>query len=143
MVGSHDFRNFCKIDIEKVSDFERTILKAEVIETGNDDVCYLQIVGQAFLWHQIRCIASILFLVGDKLEPPSIVTELLDVENCPGKPSYPLAPEFPLVLHHCGYSNVDFGHSAQNTWNVYSHLEQQREDLALAEARIRNCQSRV
>jgi hypothetical protein len=79
--------------------------------------------------------------VGDKLEPPPIVTELLDVAKYPGKPSYPLAPEFPLVLHHCGYPNVEFGHSAQNIWNVYSHLEQQREDLVLAEARIRNCQS--
>jgi hypothetical protein len=38
---------------------------------------------------------------------------------------------------------VEFGHSTQNIWNVYSHLEQQREDLVLAEARIRNCQSRL
>jgi hypothetical protein len=143
MVGNHDFRNFCKMDIEKVYNFERKILKAEVVETGNDDVCYLQILGQAFLWHQIRCIASILFLVGEELELPSIVSELLDVVKCPGKPSYPLAPEFPLVLHHCGYPNVEFGHSAQNMWNVYSHLEQQREDLVLAEARIVNCQSRL
>jgi hypothetical protein len=143
MVGRHDFRNFCKMNIEKVHTFERKILKAEVVETGKDDVCYLQISGQAFLWHQIRCIASILFLVGEELEPPSIVGELLDVAKCPGKPSYPLAPEFPLVLHHCGYPNVEFGHSVQNMWNVYSHLERQREDLVLAEARIRNCQSRL
>jgi hypothetical protein len=143
MVGSHDFRNFCKMNIEKVHTFERKILTAEVFETGKDDVCYLQIKGQAFLWHQIRCIASILFLVGEELEPPSIVTELLDVAKYPGKPSYPLASEFPLVLHHCGYPNVELGHSAHNIWNVNSHLERQREDLVLAEARIRNCQSRL
>jgi tRNA pseudouridine38/39 synthase len=141
MVGIHDFRNFCKMDIEKVYNFERKIHNAKVVETGNDDVCYLEILGQAFLWHQIRCIASILFTVGEGQEPPSIVTELLDVVKCPGKPSYPLAPERPLVLHHCGYPNVEFGYSAHNLWHVYSHLEQQWEDLVLAEARIRNCQS--
>jgi tRNA pseudouridine38/39 synthase len=149
MVGTHDFRNFCKMDVEKVYNFERKIHSAQVVvvSTGNgssdDDVCYLQILGQAFLWHQIRCIASVLFLIGQGVEQPSVVTELLDVDKYPGKPSYPLALERPLVLHDCGYPNLDFGCSAQNIWNVYSHLEQQLEELVLSVARIRNCQSRL
>lgn len=139
MVGKHDFRNFCKMDVEKVYNFERTIYSAELIECPEGGVCYLQFLGQAFLWHQIRCIASIVFLVGQGLEEPSVVKELLNVEEHPGKPGYPLAAEQPLVLHHCGYPNLQMGHSAQNLWSVSCQLEQQWEELVLAAARVRNC----
>jgi tRNA pseudouridine38/39 synthase len=139
LVGKHDFRNFCKMDVEKVYNFERIIHSAQVIQLKEYGVCYLQIVGQAFLWHQIRCIAHILFLVGQGLESPDIVTELLNVENLPGKPSYPLAPERPLVLHNCGYPNLRVGYSVQNVWSVSCQLEQQWEELILAAARVRNC----
>ena len=69
MIGTHDFRNFCKMDVEKVYNFVRTIHTADiVIEAStfqNDvDICFLHIVGQAFLWHQIRCIVHVLFLIG-------------------------------------------------------------------------------
>ena len=38
-------------------------------------VCLL--VGKAYLWHQIRCIVSILFLVGEGREEPEVISELL------------------------------------------------------------------
>lgn len=44
---------------------------------------YLEIVGHAFLWHQIRCIMAVLVLIGQGNEDPSIITELLDVERNP------------------------------------------------------------
>lgn len=144
MVGKHDFRNFCKMDVEKVYNFERIIHAAEIVECPDDpNVCYLQIHGQAFLWHQIRCIASILFLIGQGLEEPSVVKELLNVEEHPGKPGYPLAAEKPLVLHHCGYPNLQMGHSAQNLWSLTCQMERQWEDLVLAAARVRNCIERM
>ena len=139
LVGKHDFRNFCKMDVEKVYNFERKIHSAELTECPEDGVCYFQIIGQAFLWHQIRCIASILFLVGQGLEEPSVVKELLNVEEHPGKPGYPLAAERPLVLHHCGYPNLQMGHSAQNLWSLSCQMEQRWEDLVLGAARVRNC----
>jgi tRNA pseudouridine38/39 synthase len=139
LVGQHDFRNFCKMDVEKVCNFERKIHSARLIKLAEHSVCYIQIVGQAFLWHQIRCIASILFLVGRGLEQVSIVNELLDVRRHPGKPSYALAPERPLVLHDCGYPNLQFGHSANNLWTVTCQLEQRWQELILAAARVRNC----
>ena len=145
LVGTHDFRNFCKMDVEKVYNFERLIYSAELKQVSpppNDSgrsIWFIQIVGQAFLWHQIRCIVSILFMIGKKLEPPSVITELFDIKRFPGKPSYQLAPEFPLVLHDCGYPNLRLGHSVQNIWSVCCQLEQQWEELILAGARIRNC----
>jgi tRNA pseudouridine(38-40) synthase len=34
----------------------------------------LYIRGVAFLWHMVRCIMAVLFLVGEKKELPEIVT---------------------------------------------------------------------
>jgi tRNA pseudouridine38/39 synthase len=163
LVGKHDFRNFCKMDVEKVYNFERVIHDAKIFvqkEGSNDYIaieeypqqeesssshqqqqstmCYVQIHGQAFLWHQIRCIMEVLFMIGNRLEDPSIVTQLFNVEKYPGKPAYPLAPEKPLVLTECGYPNLQMGYSVQNIWSVSCQLEQQWEELVLAAARIRN-----
>ena len=159
MVGKHDFRNFCKMDVEKVYNFERIIHDAKIIKVqpaengfaiatalessstippSSHQMCYAEIHGQAFLWHQIRCIMEVLFMIGNYLEKPAVITELFDVAKYPGKPAYPLAPEKPLVLHDCGYPNLQIGYSVQNIWNVSCQLEQQWEELILAAARIRN-----
>jgi tRNA pseudouridine38/39 synthase len=137
LVGTHDFRNFCKMDVQKVYNFVRVVHTADIVSV-NTDTSYILIVGQAFLWHQIRCIAHVLFLIGRKLEDPSIVTELLNVDKYPGKPSYPLADERPLVLHDCQYENLTIGYSVPNLWNIVCLQEQQWEDYTLAAARIRS-----
>lgn len=151
------------MDVEKVYNFERVIHDAklmiitkdenssgdevkEVLQShratslnhGDKDLCYVQIHGQAFLWHQIRCIMEVLFMIGNGLEPPAVITELFNIEKYPGKPAYNLAPERPLVLDNCGYPNLQVGYSVQNIWTVSCQLEQQWEDLVLAASRIRN-----
>ena len=142
MVGNHDFRNLCKLNVEEVSNFHRQIHQANIFPVNDDNdtsgIYYFEIVGQAFLWHQIRCIVHVLFLVGKGLEEPEVVQELLDVQKHPGKPSYPLADEKPLVLHDCAYPNLQFGYTVRNLWMVACHQEQRWEDLVLAAARIRN-----
>ena len=57
--------------------------------------------GSAFLWHQVRHMVSILFLIGQGLEPPSLIDELLDVQKNPCKPHYEMADDAPLVLWDC------------------------------------------
>ncbi|KAF2084265.1 pseudouridine synthase, partial [Saccharata proteae CBS 121410] len=57
--------------------------------------------GTAFLWHQVRHIVAILFLVGQGLEHPTIVKDLLDMEKNPTKPKYEMASDTPLVLWDC------------------------------------------
>lgn len=125
--GEHDFRNFCKIDASKqISNFKRLIREASIVEvpeaasslpyldtpdfrpSGEDSqarpkVYYFHVRGSAFLWHQIRHMIAVLFLVGQRLEKPSIVSELLDIEKYPGKPNYPMASDAPLVLWDCLY----------------------------------------
>ena len=44
---------------------------------------YFLIEGNAFLWHQIRCIMGVLFLIGQRKESPEVISDLLDVEVCP------------------------------------------------------------
>lgn len=65
--------------------------------------------GNAFLWHQVRLMVSILFLVGQGFESPSIVSELLDITKNPRKPSYTMASDAPLVLWDCIFPDLNDG----------------------------------
>ncbi|KAI1754920.1 pseudouridine synthase [Xylaria castorea] len=64
-------------------------------------VYYFHVRGSAFLWHQIRCMVSVLFMVGQGLEDISVIDRLLDVASEPRRPGYKLANETPLVLWDC------------------------------------------
>jgi tRNA pseudouridine38/39 synthase len=124
LVGLHDFRNFCKVDATKqITNFERRIFHADIEEiTSLDTPAFLRrgdllplsnhvnpapklfafvVHGSAFLWHQVRHLVAILFLVGQGLEKPSIVRDLLDIQKMPSKPKYEMAKDAPLVLWDC------------------------------------------
>lgn len=132
--GLHDFRNFCKVDAGKqITNFERTIYHASITEhverrsgaeyvreagfhpkekeTEHDSkhprVYTFNLHGSAFLWHQVRHIVAILFAVGQGLEKPSVVSELLDVDTNPRRPLYEMATETPLVLWNCVFRDDD------------------------------------
>ena len=68
--------------------FDRRIMDIQ-IEAIDDEkmdsysMIRLKLIGQAFLWHQVRCIVAILFLVGQGKEDTTIIKELLDVERNP------------------------------------------------------------
>jgi tRNA pseudouridine38/39 synthase len=124
LLGSHDFRNMCKIDGSKqLTEFKRRIYHASVdficnlpqpsltqppngavSNDGQVSLYAFRIRGSAFLWHQVRCMVAILFLVGQGLEMPSLVRELLDIEKIPAKPLYEMASDRPLVLWDCKFS---------------------------------------
>ncbi|WWC88978.1 tRNA pseudouridine(38-40) synthase [Kwoniella dendrophila CBS 6074] len=61
------------------------------------------LIGTAFLWHQVRHIISVLFLIGMELEKPEIIKDLLNVEKYPSKPLYTMGDPLPLTLFECGY----------------------------------------
>ncbi|KAF7586578.1 hypothetical protein BBP40_008652 [Aspergillus hancockii] len=65
--------------------------------------------GSAFLWHQVRHMVGILFLVGQGLEPPTIVRDLLDITQNPRKPTYEMASDAPLVLWNCVFPDEQSG----------------------------------
>ncbi|KAI1339915.1 pseudouridine synthase [Xylariaceae sp. FL0016] len=124
--GLHDFRNFCKIDTTKnIANFQRRMFESDIVEVKDAETAlpyldreefrptglgahqkhpklyYFHVRGSAFLWHQIRCMVSVLFTVGQGLEDPSIIDKLLDVEAEPRRPAYVLADDAPLVLWDC------------------------------------------
>ncbi|KAG9044584.1 hypothetical protein FS837_007902 [Tulasnella sp. UAMH 9824] len=116
LVGNHDFRNFCKIDPSKqVDNYTRRITHATITPVDPSDgsapsgssssspLYVLDLKGTGFLYHQVRHIMAVLFLIGARLEPPSIVDTLLDAQTITRKPVYEMADGLPLVLWDCGY----------------------------------------
>ena len=72
-------------------------------------MCELTVRGKAFLWHQIRCIVSVLFRIGAGKESPEVIKDLLDVEANPRRPQYNMASEIPLNLFHVDFDqNVEW-----------------------------------
>lgn len=144
LVGEHDFRNLCKLDAGKqIERFERTILHASITPLSSSltssptppspsssagtnanglGMYVFDLVGTAFLYHQVRHIMAVLFLIGTGLEHPSLVTRLLHStpespdrnraeemggEVVGGKPEYQMADGLPLMLWDCGYAEGD------------------------------------
>lgn len=142
--GSHDFRNFCKVDPSKqIDNFRRHINSAKLIRVwphSQGPVGYLnlpdfqehhppdldnklnptaesarsppqtephtyalEVHGSGFLWHQVRHMVAILFLIGQGLEKPSLIDDLLDTNKTPQKPVYDMADAAPLVLEDCKF----------------------------------------
>ncbi len=56
----------------------------------------------------MRCMVSVLFMIGRGLERPEVIDYLLDVSRCPRKPEYLMSGEQPLVLHDCGFDRLAF-----------------------------------
>ncbi|GAA6058272.1 hypothetical protein JCM3770_004334 [Rhodotorula araucariae] len=138
LVGEHDFRNFCKVDPPKqLSMHIRTVNSASIdrVEGEGDDMWVLNLRGGAFLYNQVRHIVAVLFLVGARLEPPSIVDALLWTsdrtaatlaahsrgpdedalrEVMDRKPGYQMADDLPLILWQCGFNSSEFSWRTDN-----------------------------
>ena len=144
LIGYHDFRNICKLDVANVTNFKREIFSAEIVcydECSSDptrSVWMLEIKGVAFLWHMVRCIMAVLLMVGEHGEKPEVVKALLNVDSMPSKPTYRMAPEDPLVLHECGYDNMQIYAMPKNLWNLTAHFEALEDRHIVAAMRARN-----
>ena len=147
LIGLHDFRNFSKLDRTKLENnfmrsvqsikiepfvrFDQRQISPEQKDAANHgwfapEMILLEIVGKAYLWHQIRCIVAILFLVGEGKECPQIVTDLLNTDQYPQKPQYALASELPLVLYECDYESVqDWNYDLEAVQDAMGALQDQ------------------
>ncbi|KIK94175.1 hypothetical protein PAXRUDRAFT_828258 [Paxillus rubicundulus Ve08.2h10] len=123
LIGQHDFRNLSKLDPAKqIKDFHRCIMKAEISPVsgeGDNTMYVLDLMGSAFLYHQVRHIMAILFLVGTGLEPPSVISTLMNVDGTESsssrspvpivdrKPEYQMADGLSLMLWDCAFTDSD------------------------------------
>ncbi|XP_076826640.1 tRNA pseudouridine(38/39) synthase [Brachyhypopomus gauderio] len=130
--GTYDFRNLCKMDVGNgVLQFQRTILSASVqpastSHTSDDPhhLYFFQVKGLAFLYHQVRCMMAVLLLIGQKLEVPEVIDQLLDIENNPRKPQYSMAVDYPLVLYECHFEGLCWNSGPEEEKQVLSCLHQ-------------------
>ncbi|KAI8971956.1 pseudouridine synthase [Mycotypha africana] len=154
LVGTHDFRNFCRIDPSKnIANYERKVFSLDINKVhdhSQDDFYEVQLKGSAFLWNQVRNIMSIMFLVGQRLESPEIARDLLDLQKYPAKPDYPLADSLPLMLYDCEFDNISWKY-ANDTMvtsrsikmptpvSTYYHLQEHRSSHAIKNILYSTC----
>ena len=120
LLGTHDFRHVCKPDVPAVVNYVRTLTRLDVDEWpvsvggGGDGAApsphpsvapprrftgvVLTVSGNAFLWHQIRCVAALLLMVGRGQEGAAAIGRLVDLAATPRRPQYNPAPPDPLLL---------------------------------------------
>lgn len=123
--GEHDFRNFCKMDPAKnIQSYDRHILSMTVRPVDHTQTTHIgdgtdfyevELKGTAFLWHQVRYMMSVLFLVGQGLEPPETIRDVLDIEKVPSKPDFPMASDLPLVLYDCEFKDIEWFYSFKDS----------------------------
>ena len=162
-IGLHDFRNFCKMDVINVTNYSREIFSSEIrlfskfhsnnnnnsnnsnesnelneLNDSKNDVYVFEVQGIAFLWHMVRCLMSILLLIGNNKENINIITELFNIENNPSKPNYKMAEELPLVLHECGFDNLILKYESKNLWNLMINYNNLLNNYLIGVSRIQN-----
>ncbi|XP_039071363.1 tRNA pseudouridine(38/39) synthase-like isoform X1 [Hibiscus syriacus] len=137
-IGEHDFRNFCKMDAANVHNYRRRITQFEISSSNmrfeGDQLCAIKVKGSAFLWHQVRCIVAVLFMIGQGLESVDVIDVLLDIEKTPRKPQYAMSPEIPLVLQSCEFEDVKFICSSDSGQALRIHLENEGRAYQLQSA---------
>ncbi|RLN51298.1 hypothetical protein BBJ29_003064 [Phytophthora kernoviae] len=153
LIGKHDFRNFCRID-PNCHMYERNVGSFEIVECPGqraDDLSQqmfrCEVFGRAFLWHQVRCMVEVLFLVGSGREEPSIVPRLLDIVQTPRKPQYDMASDLPLVLHECYFAEPEskeeepgprFEYTPLALLQVHAQLSERWEQRCVQAAMVRS-----
>jgi len=73
LVGSHNFTNFARV---RGKNPWRNIL--DITVGKEEDFTYLEVKAESFLWHQVRCIATALFQVGEGEKDETFITSLLE-----------------------------------------------------------------
>ncbi|KAG1761883.1 putative tRNA pseudouridine synthase a family protein, partial [Suillus placidus] len=118
LVSEHDFRNLYELDPAKqITNFCCYVMRPEINPVspesdGDNRVYVFDLVGSAFLYHQVRYMMAVLFLVGTVLEQSSIISNLMNVfpaesDQSPEcqlplmerKPEYQMANALPLMLY--------------------------------------------
>ena len=93
LVGEHDFKSFCSARTQ-VKDTIRTIYSLDVGKS--DEMIYIRISGNGFLYNMVRIIVGTLIKVGLGVYPPEHVKEILEV--CDRNAAGPKAPAKGLTL---------------------------------------------
>ncbi|CAB4068545.1 EPT1 [Lepeophtheirus salmonis] len=145
--GLHQ-KNFCKMDVSNgVLTYIRRMVNVStsVLEPSKEkesspyDLCVLKVEGNAFLWHQIRCIVTVLFHIGQGREEPELIDELLDIEKNPCRPQYGLASEIPLNLFDCSYEGLTWDYNLESLRTCIKGFQELWAEHAIKAQMIKAC----
>lgn len=100
IVGEHDFKSFCSTRTQ-VENTVRTVYSLDVDK--KDDMIYITISGNGFLYNMVRIIVGTLMKVGLSVYPPEHVKEI--IEACDRNVAGPKAPAHGLTLIGIEYEN--------------------------------------
>lgn len=65
--------------------------------------------GSAFLWHQVRCMMAVLFIIGRGEDDETVIDLLFDIEKFSDqRPNYDIAAENGLILSDCGFDDLEW-----------------------------------
>lgn len=98
LVGRHDFRSF-ETDWPNRTSSVRTVL--ELVATRSDDLVWLEVEADGFLYNMVRAIAGTLSWVGIGKRPESWVSDVLRAEKrVEAGPTAPPRGLFLVKVHH-------------------------------------------
>ncbi len=76
LLGAHDFRNLSHINKSHADGSYVRRMDSIEVDGDNKDAPYsllqLRVQASGFLWHQIRCIVTLLYLIGLGKEEPEV-----------------------------------------------------------------------
>ncbi|MFX0050489.1 MAG: hypothetical protein ACFE8U_04265 [Candidatus Hermodarchaeota archaeon] len=116
--GTHNFRNFAKIDPTKKKNTTKDIVISEIFPI-DESIYQIRIASKSFLWKQIRRIVGHLIEVSTGKHDSQHTFYLLESDNNPKNP--PSAPPEYLVLEHIQFKGVHFEYdkkSSQSFQNI-------------------------
>lgn len=93
IVGEHDFKSFCSTRTQ-VENTVRTVYSLDIDK--KEDMIYITISGNGFLYNMVRIIVGTLMKVGLSVYPPEHVKEIIDA--CDRNVAGPKAPAKGLTL---------------------------------------------
>jgi tRNA pseudouridine38-40 synthase len=108
-VGNHNFTNFARVGDKN------PLRKIHAAHVGNaDGFLFFEVTADSFLWHQVRCMAAALILVGNGEANEDSITRWL--ERPVERPIQP-APAEGLILWNvdCGFSWISLSESERST----------------------------
>lgn len=78
IIGEHDFRSFCSARTQ-VENTVRTVYSLDI--SKKDEMIYIRISGNGFLYNMVRIIVGTLMKVGLGVYPPEHIKEIIEAEN--------------------------------------------------------------
>ncbi len=79
LIGKHNFRGFCSVDVNELKDFERTIYDIIVTKKGN--LVEFKFIGDGFLKYQIRRMMGLLIEIGLNKKEINFITTVLEKQD--------------------------------------------------------------